>query len=145
MGGDGTHPKAGSRYGIAGRPIWVSLAMACFCSGLLASAGASSISSHFFIRNLSSSFITLGMARDLDRSCAYLHDIWQPAWLDPRLGSERRHAYDICLIHQADIVVLQVQLDELFIGDVQIVIETGVARGQEMPHDASKARTIHQR
>src|SRR5262245_32762934 len=56
-----------------------------------------------------------------------------------------RHTHDICLIHEADAAVLQVQLGESFLGEIQIVVEALMARGQWIPHDTYDERAVHKR
>src|SRR5262245_44191264 len=145
MVGVGVLPNACRRCGMAGRPICASLVMACRCAGPGESGVASSTVSHFFTRNWSRSFIMIGTMHELYRSFAYLYHFWQPAGHNPLLGCEMRHTHDIRLIHQADTTVFQVQLGEPFLGEVEIVVETLMARGQWIAHHTFDERAIHER
>ena len=48
-----------------------------------------------------------GTMYELCGSFAYLHRLWLPACLTPRLGREMRYTYNIRLIHSADTTILE--------------------------------------
>ena len=69
----------------------------------------------FFDAKFVQEFHMSGTMYELCGGFAYLHRLWQPACLTPRLGREMRHTHNIRLIYQADTTIFQAQLGKLFL------------------------------